>query len=89
MQKNNFLSHSPFMPGLVLCHYQTLTYEIGLRCQRQCPGTIIYSHHIYNALQDGGFRRVSWTDMDIITHQGESSIYIGDGNGASPENPVV
>lgn len=86
-QKCYLLSNSPIMAGLVLYHYRTLTYEIGLTVANAW-GSIACSHHLYNALRREGLMRVSWTDMDIITtHLGESSFYVGGGDGAVPKNP--
>lgn len=88
-QQYYLLSHSPVMAGLVLYHYRTVTYEIGLTVANAW-GSIACSHHLYNALQREGLMRVSWTDMDIITtHLGESSFYVGGGDGAVPKNPAA
>lgn len=86
-QKYYLLSNSPVMAGLILYHCRILTYEIGLTVANAW-GSIACSHHLYNALQREDLMRVSWTDMDIITtHLGESSFYVGGGDGAVPKNP--
>ncbi|KAL1873478.1 hypothetical protein Daus18300_003841 [Diaporthe australafricana] len=77
VQKYYLLTQSPVMAGLVLYHYRSLTYEIGITVANAW-GSIAYSHHLYNALQKEGLMQVSWQDMDIITaHLGESSFYMG------------
>lgn len=83
------LTQSPVLAGLILYHYRTLTYEIGLTVANAW-GSIACSHHLYNALQQEGLMRMSWADMDIMTADlGESSFYVGGGDGAVPKNPAA
>lgn len=88
-QKYYLLTQSPVLAGLVLYHYRTLMYEIGITVANAW-GSIAYSHHLYNALQREGLMHVSWPDMDIITSQlGESNFYVGGGDGAVPKNAAA
>lgn len=88
-QQYYLLAQSPVLAGLILYHYRTLTYEIGITVANAW-GSITYSHHLYNALQRERLMLVSWLDMDIITSQlGEGSFYVGGGDGAVPKNPAA
>ncbi|KAK6950618.1 hypothetical protein Daesc_007142 [Daldinia eschscholtzii] len=83
MEPNIMLKMSPVLSGLVLYHFRSSMWEIGIGLA-DAWGSITYSLYLYNALQSQGLMPNSWPDMDLVrTILGDSKFFVGD----TPKTP--
>lgn len=84
------LRYSPVISGLMLYHFRSATYLLGLKMSNY-SGAITYPMHLYNALQQEKLLSpqqvptASWEDMDVVLALlGKDSFYVGS---EPPSNP--
>ncbi|KAI0880217.1 uncharacterized protein GGS22DRAFT_175449 [Annulohypoxylon maeteangense] len=78
MEKNLLLKTSPILSGLMLYHFRSEIWDIGIALANAW-GSITYSLHLYNALRSANLLTRTWKDMDLVrTLLGDSSFFVGD-----------
>ncbi|KAI2465388.1 hypothetical protein F4781DRAFT_26414 [Annulohypoxylon bovei var. microspora] len=78
MERNRLLKMSPVLSGLMLYHFRSEIWDIGIALANAW-GSITYSLHLYNALQSEKLMSRTWKDMDLVrTLLGDSSFFVGD-----------
>lgn len=83
MEANCILIYSPLLAGLLVFQFRAETYEFGIAVANAW-GSLVYSAHLYNALQSEGLLTKHWHDMQIaLTLLGDSSFWVG---GERPRN---
>ncbi|KAI1453562.1 hypothetical protein F4805DRAFT_461664 [Annulohypoxylon moriforme] len=82
MKRNSLLKTSPVLAGLMLYHFRSEIWDIGIALANAW-GSIAYSLHLYNALRSEKLLSGVWKDMDVVRSLlGDSSFFVGD----APEN---
>ncbi|KAM5342265.1 hypothetical protein ACJ41O_013231 [Fusarium nematophilum] len=77
-ERHRILKNSPVICGLLLYHFRAGMYDIGIAVANAW-GSITYSAHLYNALQQEGLLTDRWADMDVVqTLLGNSNFFVGD-----------
>ncbi|KAF3058017.1 hypothetical protein GL218_05222 [Daldinia childiae] len=77
MEPNRMLKMSPVLSGLLLYHFRSSTWEIGIRLA-DAWGSITYSLHLYNALQSEKLIPNCWQDMDLVWAVLGDKFFVGD-----------
>ncbi|KAI1466234.1 uncharacterized protein F4812DRAFT_466031 [Daldinia caldariorum] len=78
MEPHLLLKMSPVLSGLVLYHFRSSMWEMGIALA-DAWGSITYSSHLYNALQSQRLMSDRWSDMDMVrTLIGDSRFFVGD-----------
>jgi hypothetical protein len=63
--RHRVLVHSPILCGLVLYHFRSKMYNLGIAIMNSW-GSITYPAHLYNALRNEGLLHGQWKDMDVV-----------------------
>ncbi|KAI1808824.1 hypothetical protein F4811DRAFT_548401 [Daldinia bambusicola] len=83
MEPHLMLKMSPVLSGLVLYHFRSSMWEMGIALA-DAWGSITYSLHLCNALQSERLMSDRWSDMDLVrTVLGDSKFFVGD----TPKTP--
>ncbi|KAI1643963.1 uncharacterized protein F4817DRAFT_348063 [Daldinia loculata] len=77
MEPNRILKMSPVLCGLLLYHFRSSTWEIGIRLA-DAWGSITYSLHLYNSLQSEKLISNCWPDMDLVWAVLGDKFFVGD-----------
>ncbi|KAI1207163.1 uncharacterized protein F4807DRAFT_435922 [Annulohypoxylon truncatum] len=81
MEANRLLKMSPVLSGLMLYHFRSEIWDVGIALANAW-GSITYSLHLYNALRSEKLLSRTWKDMDLVrTLLGDSSFFVGDAPG--------
>lgn len=87
---HRILKHSPVISGLILYHFRSETYDLGL-VVANAWGSIAYPLHLHNALQQErlmsppGAPAETWDDLNVVLSMlSEDSFFVG---AELPRNP--
>ncbi|XDG03842.1 hypothetical protein ABKA04_003457 [Annulohypoxylon sp. FPYF3050] len=78
LEHHNLLKLSPVLCGLLLYHFRTGIWELGIMLANSSR-SINYTMHLYNALRLEGLMSRVWNDMGIVRSLlGDSTFFVGD-----------
>ncbi|KAF7552167.1 hypothetical protein G7Z17_g4489 [Cylindrodendrum hubeiense] len=76
-EKYRLLGYSPILAGLALYHFRAGMFELGIAISNAW-GSITYTAHLYNAVQQERLLKDLWVDMEVVlTNLGDSTFFVG------------